>query len=246
MFWVRAARLLMNFCAPRAGGDVWAKGDNREKLQKLGVNVMSSTPQWVTGDSGPEEAEEREKGEEDGKIHRLHAAGVVTDRLPLLGTDYSAAIPLPGYHENGPASSDDLNGALEEGHRWVDHGEGKLKEEGVNVVAGNALLPRTVQEGQRKYPYLDGVPDKMVDKHTATRHTPLWFMLDNPKKKSEALEGHGVNVWGSPMGRLIPKGFFGGEGGRDDEGSKKLKEAGVRVDRLSAIPEHAPVPRDAK
>ena len=226
--------------------DAWAARDNREKLQALGVNVMSAnspTFDWVTSDNSPASASEAERARDEMTTHKLHEAGVITDRLPLLGTDYEAALPNPAF-DHGPEDSE-VSAALEEGHRYVDPKEAKLAAAGVNVVAGNALLPEASSEAQREHPYLDGMGDKMADEHTAVQHKPLWFMLTNPKSKSSSLEGKGVNVWGSPLKGLIPQGFFGKDLGGDDKGGQKLRSMGVRVNRYSLVPEHAPVPHDA-
>jgi hypothetical protein len=212
--------------------------DNRAPLEARGVKVTSSEPRWAGRAS-------------DAALRR---AGVVTDRLPLLGQHYGAGIPLPGYHDH-TARADEASAALEEGHRPVSERARRLQDVyGVKIAGPNMARYSTefsagtrpsdkMDARQRAYPYMDGLGDHMQDRAAAERHDPLAFWMHAPKKGSKRLEGAGVNVWGAPLSLQVPSNFLA-PAGAPDAGAQALAKAGVVVDRPDVLPP-APVPRAA-
>eukprot|EP00286_Rhodomonas_abbreviata_P010814 CAMPEP_0181318348 /NCGR_PEP_ID=MMETSP1101-20121128/16956_1 /TAXON_ID=46948 /ORGANISM="Rhodomonas abbreviata, Strain Caron Lab Isolate" /LENGTH=517 /DNA_ID=CAMNT_0023425807 /DNA_START=13 /DNA_END=1566 /DNA_ORIENTATION=+ len=211
----------------------WDERDNREKLVKEGVNVNTKFPDWVMHDLD-------RGGDEEG----LNDAGVVTDALPGVGHNYHKAIPNPVYEKYPTAK--ETSDALEQGHRYVSPAAQKLENEmhvhlaGPNVAMyGPADKTTKMDDKQEQWPYMDGMEDNIQEAHSAKKHKPLTFFINDVKKGSQKLEGKGVNVWGAPISLNLPQDFFDG---RSDEGAAKLKKAGVRVDRLSLVPNKGPTP----
>ena len=179
----------------------------------------------------------------------LNEAGVVTDRMPGFGPKkmYKKAFPIPFYdHE---ATTEEANEALDQGHRVVAaNGEHMQKDLGITLNQPNLLVyghadthSPHLDAAQAAYPMVDGLGDKMESKEEADAHKPLNHLIDDFKRGSEPLEAAKVNVWGQPLSKLIPSGFFDREteSMRQADGSK-LKSAGIRVDRVSPFPNTAP------
>ncbi|KAJ1482801.1 hypothetical protein T484DRAFT_1951455 [Baffinella frigidus] len=191
--------------------------DNRSRLEGKGVVVSNYEPAWAGRLSDDE----------------LKRAGVVTDRLPLLGQHYTEGIPSPIY-ERGPTS---------EAHPFQEQFGVNLAGPNIaqysNEYSAGTAPSSKMDEKQRVFPYMDGLADRMQGMKEAEQHKPLPFWMTKPKKGSKHLEKSGVNVWGAPIHFSVPAGFF--EKSAADAGSQALKSAGVVVDRSDFLLK-APVP----
>ena len=228
---------------------------NRDKLEARGVKVRSPyaerralTMEFRTKDEEGGTAPPGGQGALDqdpvGEA-ALNEAGVVTDRLPLLGSkrQYQAVLPLPMYEK--PPSAADASEAHGRGHRFVsDTGKKVQHDLGVTLASPNALVYSTeagshtverLPEAQAQFVATDGLGDTMESKEDADEHRPLDMFLDPQKTKAgpDALEKARVNVWGEPLAKMLPHGLF--DTGSQDEGASKLAAAGVTVDRDSPV-----------
>jgi len=200
----------------------------RDKLEAQGVNVRRNAAIKVLSFKTKQEQQGKvdpwgtqgvlnaDNNDDVDDEEALNVAGVVTDRMPGLGPKktYKKAFPLPFYdHE---PSTDESNEALGAGHRAVsEKGEHMQKDLGVALTVPNALVyghaethSPHMDEPQAEYTMIDGLGDKMEDKDEADEHKPLNNLIDDYKKGSHKLEQAKVNVWGQPLDKMIPEGFF--------------------------------------
>lgn len=240
----------------------WLVDHARDKLEAQGVNVRTpyGSTKAVSFETKQEAQGKKDPWGKEGVLNAdnnadlddeqpLNEAGVVTDRMPGFGPKkmYKKAFPIPFYdHE---ATTEEANEALDQGHRVVAaNGEHMQKDLGITLNQPNLLVyghadthSPHLDAAQAAYPMVDGLGDKMESKEEADAHKPLNHLIDDFKRGSEPLEAAKVNVWGQPLSKLIPSGFFDREteSMRQADGSK-LKSAGIRVDRVSPFPNTAP------